>query len=224
MSEGKQQPGVSPVVLAIAGCSGSGKTTLARRLVAELGGVHFHFDNYYRDLKHLSWDQRVRLNFDDPALLEESLLLDQLAALCRGEWIHQPVYDFTAHTRQVGELVRLRAERLLVVEGIFALYFKKALPLYHLRVFVEAPEPVCLARRIERDTRERGRCEMSVRTQWTATVAPSAERFVRPTVANDDVIVDGYGDLERELEAVMAELQRRGVLARLRGESIGQAI
>ena len=65
---------------------------------------------------------------------------------------------------------------------------------------------------------------MSVRTQWTATVAPSAERFVRPTVANDDVIVDGYGDLERELEAVMAELQRRGVLARLRGESIGQAI
>jgi uridine kinase len=47
------------VVLAIAGCSGSGKTTLAAELARTLGGVHFHFDNYYRDLSHLPLAERA---------------------------------------------------------------------------------------------------------------------------------------------------------------------
>ena len=59
---------------AIAGASGSGKTTLALELARALDGIHFPLDNYYRDLGHLLLEERVRQNFDDPALIEDSLL------------------------------------------------------------------------------------------------------------------------------------------------------
>jgi hypothetical protein len=87
-----------PVVLAIAGCSGSGKTTLAAELARNLGGIHFPLDNYYRDMAHLPLAERVRQNFDDPALIESSLLATHVAALARGEAIERPLYDFSTHT------------------------------------------------------------------------------------------------------------------------------
>ena len=71
----------APVVLAIAGCSGSGKTTLAAELARALGGVHFHFDNYYRDLSHISLAERALRNFDNPALIESPLLIAHVAEL-----------------------------------------------------------------------------------------------------------------------------------------------
>ena len=53
-----------PVVLGIAGCSGSGKTTLAAELAHALGGIHFHLDNYYRDLGHMPYSERIKQNFE----------------------------------------------------------------------------------------------------------------------------------------------------------------
>jgi uridine kinase len=63
-----------PAVIGIAGCSGSGKTTLANELARALGGTHFPLDHYYRDLQHLSHEERCQQNFDDPAMLESELL------------------------------------------------------------------------------------------------------------------------------------------------------
>ena len=74
-----------PVVLGIAGASGSGKTTLATELARELDGVHFPIDNYYLDLSHLPFEERIHANFDDPALIESGLLATHVAALARGE-------------------------------------------------------------------------------------------------------------------------------------------
>ena len=42
-------------------------------------------DSYYRDLRHLSADERARTNFDHPDSLETSLLVDHLRALRAGE-------------------------------------------------------------------------------------------------------------------------------------------
>src|SRR5208282_183313 len=58
-----------PVVLGITGCSGSGKTTLANELARTLRGLRFHLDDYYLDLSDLPLDERVKKNFDDPALI-----------------------------------------------------------------------------------------------------------------------------------------------------------
>jgi uridine kinase len=204
-----------PVVLGLAGCSGSGKTTLAAELARTLDGVHFPIDHYYRDLGHLAFADRVRQNFDDPALIESPLLAGHLAALARGEAIEVPVYDFATYTRVPVQTQTVRAPRLLVVEGLFTLVYPELLPLYHLRIFVDTPDGVCFDRRLRRDVTERGRTPESVRRRYDETVRPAAERSIRPSAAHADLILDGAGALDWKVERVVNELRARGLMPEL---------
>ncbi|HWG20849.1 MAG TPA: uridine-cytidine kinase [Terracidiphilus sp.] len=203
-----------PVVLAIAGCSGSGKTTLAEELARTLGGIHFPLDHYYRDLSHLPPGQRARENFDDPGLVESPLLAAHVAALARGESIERPVYDFATHSRVPDRTQTIHSGAFLLVEGIFALCYPELLPLYQLRVYVDTPDPLCFERRMQRDVVDRGRTPESVRQQYEATVRPSSLRWVRPSAAHADLILDGTGALDWKVERVLAELRRRGMAIR----------
>jgi len=201
-----------PVVLGIAGCSGSGKTTLAAELARTLGGVHFPLDHYYRDLGHLTLAERIRQNFDDPALIESTLLARDIAALARGEAIERPVYDFATYTRVVGRSQRVRAARLLIVEGLFTLVYPELVPLFHLRIYVDTPDDVCFDRRLRRDVEERGRTPESVRRQYEEAVRPAAERSIRPSVVHADLVIDGTGALDWKVERVLREMRLRGLM------------
>lgn len=202
-----------PVVVGIAGCSGSGKTTLAAELAHALGGIHFHLDNYYRDLKHLPFSERIRQNFDDPAMIESELLAEHVAALARGDAIERPLYDFSVHTRVPGRTERVAPGPFVVVEGLFALHYPALLPLYSLRVYIDTPDALCFERRMKRDVEQRGRTPESVQLQYEATVRPSSLAYVQPSAANADFIVDGTGALDWKVERVLAELRARGLLA-----------
>lgn len=205
-----------PVVIGIAGASGSGKTTLAAELSREIDGIYFPIDNYYRDLSHMPFSERVRQNFDDPALIESSLLAKHVAALARGEMIQRPLYDFSTHTRVLDRTEGVRAGSFVLVEGLFALYYPELLPLYQFRVYLDTPDDLCFERRIKRDTVERGRTLESVRLQYETTVRPSSMSYVRPSAANADLVVDGTAALDWKVEQVLAEMRRRG-LFRLHG-------
>ena len=202
-----------PVVMGIAGASGSGKTTLAVELERELEGVHFPLDNYYRDLSHLPLAERARQNFDDPALIESSLLAAHVAALTRNEAIERPLYDFSTYIRIPGRTETVRAGGLVLVEGLFALYYAELLPLYQLRVYVDTPDDVCFDRRLKRDTELRGRTAESVREQYDATVRPSSIQYVRPSAVNADVTVDGTEALDWKVEQVLAAMRARGLVS-----------
>lgn len=201
-----------PVLVAIAGCSGSGKTTLAAELARTLGGVHFHFDNYYRDLSHLPESERARQNFDDPRLIESELLVEQLSALARGERIERPCYDFATHTRCVGCTEPLEPTSYLMVEGIFALHYAELLPLYQLKVYVDTPDTLCFERRLKRDVEQRGRTPESVRQQYDETVRPSGIAIVHPSAVNADMVVDGTDALDWKLERVLGAMRERGLM------------
>jgi uridine kinase len=202
----------SPIVVAIAGCSGSGKTTLAAELARTLGGAHFHFDDYYLDLSHLAFDDRVRQNFDDPALIESTLLVAQVSSLAAGKSIERPVYDFASYTRVPDRTVTFATAPFLFVEGLFALYYPDLLPLYNLRVYLDTPDDVCFERRVRRDVEQRGRTPESVRFQYEATVRPASVAFVRPSAAHADLVVDGTGALDWKVERVLNEMRTRGLL------------
>jgi uridine kinase len=201
-----------PVVLGIAGCSGSGKTTLAAELAHTLGGIHFHLDNYYRDLAHLPFEERIRQNFDDPAIIESPLLAAHVAALARGETIERPLYDFSTHTRVPGRTERVTPGPFVIVEGLFALYYPELLPLYNLRIYIDTPDELCFERRMKRDIEQRGRTPESVRRQYEATVRPSSLAFVRPSAVHADLQIDGTGALDWKVERVLTELRARGLL------------
>lgn len=201
-----------PAVIGIAGASGSGKTTLALELARELDGIHFPLDNYYCDLSHLPLADRAQQNFDEPELIEKSLLVEHVAALARGEAIERPLYDFSTYIRIPDKSDLVVAGAFLLVEGLFALYYPELLSHYNLRVYVETPDEVCFERRLRRDMVERGRTAESVKLQYDATVRPCAIRYVRPSAVNADLTLEGTESLDWKVEQVLASLRARGFL------------
>ena len=201
-----------PVVVGIAGCSGSGKTTLARELARELGATLFPLDLYYRDLSQFPLDARDKQNFDHPDSLESELFIEHIRELGEGRAIQRPVYDFARHTRVVWRFESVEPAPFLVVEGILALHYAELWPLYDFSVYVDAPNEICLNRRIYRDMRERGRTEESVRAQFEATARPMAEQYVLPTQARASITVLGTEALDWSIERVLRGLRDSGLL------------
>jgi uridine kinase len=204
-----------PVMLAVAGASGSGKTTLSTELARTFGGLHFSLDTYYRDLGHLPLAERALQNFDDPAMIDVPLLAAHVRALACGQSIERPRYSFAEYTRIDGTSETIHPGALVVIEGLFALYFPELRPYYQLSIYVDTPDDVCFTRRLRRDVEERGREPESVRRQYDATVRPCSLAFVRPLIDLADLVVDGADALDFKVELVVSALKKRGLLSRL---------
>jgi uridine kinase len=211
-----------PVMVAVAGASGSGKTTLAAELARTLGGLHFSLDTYYRDLSHLPMEQRILQNFDDPAMIDVSLLAAHVAAMAQGQTIERPLYSFAEYTRVPNETETIHPGALVVVEGLFTLYFPELRPYFQLSVYVDTPDDVCYARRLKRDVEERGREPESVRRQYDATVRPCSLAFIRPLIDFADLVVEGTDSLDFKVEMVINAMKKRGLLSRT-GAGFGSA-
>ena len=206
------RPSPLPIVLAIAGCSGSGKTTLARELATQLNATLFPLDLYYRDLSHFPLDSRHKLNFDHPDSLESELIIEHVQALAASQPIQRPVYDFKTHSRVPDAYDRIVPTSVVIVEGILALHYTELLPLYTLSVYVDAPNEICLRRRIYRDMLERGRTEESIREQFEATARPMAEQYVLPSAARASITVNGCEALDWSIEQILTLLHQRRLL------------
>jgi uridine kinase len=201
-----------PLMVALAGASGSGKTTLAVELARALGGLHFSLDTYYRDLSHLPLEERALTNFDDPAMIEVPLLASHIAELALGHAIERPVYSFSEYIRVPGETDTIRPGAVVVVEGLFTLYFPELRPFYQFSIYVDTSDDVCFQRRLKRDVEERGRAPESVRRQYDATVRPCGLAFVRPLADFADLVVDGTDPLDFKVELVINSMRKRGLL------------
>ncbi len=187
-----------PLVVGIAGGTASGKTTLARLAAARTGAALVTHDRYY-------FDADASTNFDHPDALDTARLVTHLDQLRAGEAVHLPVYDFATHRREA-VTERLEPHRLVIVEGILVLAEPALRARFDLAVFVHAAADVRLIRRVRRDIAERGRDLESVLTQYLATVRPMHETFVEPSARHAELVLDGEGALERELERLLARL------------------
>ncbi|MFB3813175.1 MAG: uridine kinase [Terriglobales bacterium] len=196
-----------PYLVGIAGPSCAGKTELSRHLARLLSATILPLDCYYFDLSHLPPEERARNNFDIPTALDHDLFLQHLEALNRGEEIARPVYDFARHCRS-GQVEIVEPGRYIIVEGLFVLYWEDVRNTFGTRVFVDLDDKSCLDRRIVRDVEERGRTPESVIWQFTETVRPMAERYIRPTKQFADVVVRGDCPIEASVAAVMGHVDR----------------
>jgi len=207
---------VRSTVLGVAGGSGVGKTTLVNRVVERLGNraTVLWFDEYYHDLIHLDPDERATVNYDHPDSLDSALLVEHLDSLLTGRAVEVPIYDFSTHTR-TGSTRRVDPRSVVVVDGILVLAVPEVRDRIDLAVFVDAPEQVRLGRRLERDVRERGRTPESVRAQFAATVAPMHETHVVPSGEYADLLLDGAGELARNVDMVVDAVDQ--MVVRLEG-------
>jgi uridine kinase len=196
---------MSTHIIAIGGPSCAGKTELAKYLARQLSATILPMDAYYRDLAFLPMESRCKFNFDIPDSLDHNLFREHITALAAGRQVQRPVYDFTVHTRSsMCELVN--PGDFLIVEGLFALYWDDLRPLLTTKVYVDAPDDVCLTRRQARDVLERGRTAEFVHKQYFETVRPMAELYVHTTRRFADLVVSGEVPLEQSSAQVMAKV------------------
>lgn len=203
-------------VIGIAGGSASGKTTLARALAQALGKrvALLPMDHYYQDLSHLSFPERLQVNYDHPEAFDLSLYLAHARALIAGQAVEMPLYDFKAYTRRPAT-ERVLPAPVVVLEGILALYPEELRALMDLKVFVDADADERFIRRLERDVQERGRSLKSVVAQYLEKVKPMHLAFVEPSKRHADVILPGGGQNPVALEMLkakaLAHLSQMGV-------------
>lgn len=205
----------SPVVIGVAGGTASGKTTVVRAILDRVGRERITLiphDAYYRDMSHLPFEERKRLNFDHPNSLETELLIEHLKALRRGEPVEIPVYDFTEH-RRLTKTRRVEPEPVIVVEGILVFAEPELRNMMDVRIYVDTDADLRFIRRLKRDIEERGRTLESVINQYLETVRPMHLEFVEPSKRYADIIIPEGGFNEVALDLVAARigsLLRRG--------------
>ena len=197
------------LVIGIAGGTGSGKSTLMQQLVEHFGAdvTVLSHDNYYSRRDDMPFEERCKVNYDEPAALETDLMARHLDMLRHGQAIDCPVYDFTMHNRS-GETVRIEPKRVIIVEGILIFEDKQLRDLMDIKIFVDTDADVRLCRRIRRDVRERGRTLESVIEQYQATVKPMHEKYVEPSKRYAHIVVPEGGKNAVALEMIEGRIRR----------------
>lgn len=202
------------IFIGICGASGSGKSTLADSLAAALGDrcLVLQQDCYYKDHSHLPFEERCRLNYDEPGIFDHDALLADVQSLMNGQPITRKGYDYANHRRADTEEI-ITPPDVLILEGIHCFHDERLLQLMYLKLYMNVDADICLLRRIERDIMERGRSIDSISDQYRTTVRPMFEQYIRNYINLADVIVARGGKNARIVEIlagyVSDELHKR---------------
>lgn len=179
------------LIIGIAGGTGCGKTTVVNQIVNELPDNEvcvISQDSYYKDTSHLTYEERVKINFDHPQSIDFELLCEHLKALRKGETIQQPVYSFVEHNRTT-QTVTTKPSKVIIVEGILILTNPKIRDMFDIKIYVQTDSDERLIRRLKRDIVERGRDIDEVLDRYQNTLKPMHQQFIDPTKEFADLII-----------------------------------
>ena len=179
------------LVIGIAGGTGSGKTTVVNQILNELPVDEvcvISQDSYYKSTDNLSYEERIKINFDHPRAIDFELLEQHIITLKSGEKIQQPIYSFVTHNR-TKDTLKTQPRKVVIVEGILIFNSKKLLDLFDIKIFVHADADERLIRRVKRDIKERGRDIDEVLNRYKETLKPMHQQFIEPTKSFADIII-----------------------------------
>lgn len=179
------------LIIGIAGGTGSGKTTVVRQIMDELKNEEVDVisqDSYYQDTSHLSYEERVKINFDHPKSIDFDLLVSHLRELKEGNSIEEPIYSFQEHNR-TKETRTIQPRKVIIVEGILILTHPDIRDMFNIKIYVHADSDERLIRRLKRDINERGRDLNEVLWRYQTTLKPMHQQFIEPTKEFADIII-----------------------------------
>ena len=198
-----------PILIGITGGTGSGKTTVAEAIHSEFEGNSITMimqDSYYKDQSHITFEERLKTNYDHPHSIDMDHLIRDLKSLMSGQSIDMPVYDFAEHTRK-SETIRIVPTDIIIVEGILVLDDKNLRDLLDIKIYVDTDADIRILRRMQRDINERGRSMESVINQYLNVVRPMHEQFTEPTKRYADIIIPEGGRNKVAIDVIIRSIK-----------------
>lgn len=197
-----------PILIGITGGTGSGKSTVSNEIfnsIHEKDIAIIEQDSYYKAQKELTYEERVKTNYDHPFAFDNELLREHLEKLIRNESIEKPIYDFENHTRK-DETIKVEPKDIIILEGILILAEEEIRDLLDIKIFVDTDSDVRIIRRILRDIKDRGRTLDSVILQYMETVRPAHLQFIEPTKRYADIIIPEGGYNKVAVDVIVGKI------------------
>ncbi|KAI9379277.1 hypothetical protein POPTR_017G071200v4 [Populus trichocarpa] len=204
-------PPQQPFVIGVAGGTASGKTTVCNMIISQLHDqrvVLVNQDSFYHSLSDYALAQVYDYNFDHPDAFNTELLLSCMEKLKNGRAVDIPNYDFQTHKR-IGPGWKVNPSDIIILEGILVLHDPRVRDLMNMKIFVDTDSDLRLARRIQRDTVERGRNIQNVLDQYARSVKPSFEEFILPSKKYADVIIPRGGDNDVAIDLIIQHIRAK---------------
>lgn len=201
---------MKPILIAIAGGTASGKTTVVDEIIDHFKSEDVAVicqDNYYKAQDDMTIEQRRQTNYDHPNSFDLDLLYSHLQDLINGLEIKCPVYDFKEHNRKKNEYLEVSSKKVIILEGILALYDARIRNLSDILIYVESDPDIRFIRRLKRDINERGRDLDSVIYQYLSTVKPMYDEYIAPTKRYADIIIPNDTKHNVALEILAAKIK-----------------
>lgn len=201
---------MKPILITIAGGTASGKTTVVDEIINHFQCEEVEVicqDNYYKQLDDMTLEERKKINYDHPNSFDLDLLYDDLTKLISGEVIYSPVYDFKEHNRKKDEIREIHPTKVIILEGIMALYDKRIREISDILIYVESDPDIRFIRRLKRDIAERGRDLDSVILQYLSTVKPMYDEYIAPTKRFADIIIPNDTKHDVAIEVLAAKIK-----------------
>lgn len=198
------------ILVGICGASGSGKSTLARKLKESLTceTLILGMDCYYRDHSELTFEERTRINYDEPDAFDFDALHADVALLQNGLPITKKGYDFANHCR-ADSPEQILPPDVLLLEGLYPFYDARIRDRLSLKVYLHVDVDICLLRRIKRDIRDRGRSIENISEQYLATVKPMYEQYISKSILEADFAVMRGGKNRMAIDAISAYISAK---------------
>lgn len=198
-----------PLLIGITGGTGSGKSTVAYEIFHSLPEESIAIieqDAYYKDQSDLSFEERIKTNYDHPDAFDTPLLIKHLNMLLNGQAIEKPIYNFSLHNRDKAT-VRVEPRDIIMLEGILILQEVELRNLLDIKVYVDTDPDVRIIRRITRDIKERGRSLESVVNQYMNVVRPMHMQFVEPSKRYADIIIPEGGYNKVAVDIIVTKIR-----------------
>jgi uridine kinase len=147
-----------------------------------------------------------------PDTIDHQHFEDDINSLLAGRSITKKEYTFN-NPSAVPKILEIKSAPIIIVEGLFILYFKKLSALLDMKIFIEAEDDIALQRRLKRDLIERGYSHDDVMYKWINHVVPAYKEYLLPykdecdqVIANNTHVAD---DIICVTEAISKDLRQR---------------
>ncbi|MEZ4516481.1 MAG: nucleoside kinase [Chloroflexota bacterium] len=212
-------------LVCISGPTSAGKTTFSKRLALQLMAqgkfpIVISLDDYFVDREDTPLDAQGQYNFEALEAVDLTLFQHDMRALMAGEPVQLPRYNFRAGKRELGQMLHIGPEHVILVEGIHGLNprLTEGLPDSDIyRVFISAftqlnldkhnrvpTTDTRLLRRIVRDAAYRGYTAADTIGRW-ASVRRGEKNYIFPNQNNADVFFNSALVYEMSVLKLLAE-------------------